>query len=114
MVPPTKSLQRVIELSQLISKSANTLQEICDSEGYDFPDLDDPVTRESEAFRTNPEAAEAADLITTAAWQLIAAVSSPPAAIYSLAVTGVCSKHFTQAYGNCAPSLKGGADGADA
>jgi len=63
---PTTAILTV-ELSKIISDSVATLERVCKQNSFSFPRLDEPFTPSSEAFRANPEAAEAANKIAAAA-----------------------------------------------
>lgn len=78
----------LIELSNIIAGAVSTLNKSCSDSGTHFPGLDVPFSPPSEAFRANPEAAEAADIIAAAATQLAAMVLPPPAAMFAL-ISGV-------------------------
>jgi hypothetical protein len=72
----------LLKLSDLISAATVTLNQACIDNDTPFPSLDDPFVPTSEAFRSSPQAAEAANIIAAAASQLIAMVLPPPAALY--------------------------------
>jgi len=86
----------LLELSNLIANSVTTLNKACAESGTPFPGLDAAFSPSSEAFRGNPEAAEAANTIAAAATQIAFMVLPPPAAMFSL-VSGVsiclCSEY---------------------
>ncbi|KAK7453966.1 hypothetical protein VKT23_011478 [Stygiomarasmius scandens] len=65
-------------LLSLISNSLSTLEACCSRTNTSIPDLREPFTLESEAFRTaDPDAARAASIISAAALQL-EAIFTPP------------------------------------
>ena len=86
----------LLELSNMIAASVATLNKVC-SKNIPFPDLDDPFAPSSEAFRTNQEAAEAANVMAAAANQLVAMVLPPPAALFSI-ISGVSYDHYFRYY----------------
>lgn len=65
---------QLVALSQLISQSVAQLDQICKANDLVFPHLDEPYTSETEAYRTNQAAADAANIIAAAAFQLAATV----------------------------------------
>ena len=74
----------ILQLAELISNSAKTLVKNAEADNLPLPNLDDPFTPESEAFRGNVESAFAANVIVAAASQLAAAVGPPPLSIFSM------------------------------
>ncbi|KAG6888552.1 hypothetical protein C0995_007424 [Termitomyces sp. Mi166 len=80
------------QLQSLINNSIDKLENICESTGTPVPDLYAPFSPESEAFRANPDAAEAANIISAAALQLEAIVSPPHVSLYH-----VVAGHFRSA-----------------
>lgn len=74
----------ILQLAELISNSAKTLVKNAETDNLPLPNLNDPFTPESEAFRGNPESALAANIIVAATAQLAAAVGPPPLSIFSL------------------------------
>ena len=91
--PAMTSPSSIKELSQIISDSVASLEKVCEKNDTPFPSLDDPFSPPSEAFRLDPEAAEAANKIAAAALQLAATVLPPPAALFTV-VSGVCAFDF--------------------
>lgn len=87
---PVASTAQVTELAKVISDAAQRLDSVCTRHGFAFPSLDEPFTPQSEAFRYNPDANEAANIIAAAAFQLLATVMPPPASMLSL-ISGVSS-----------------------
>lgn len=81
---------QILQLSDLISQSVAVLENICKDQQLAFPRLEDSFTPESEAFRLNATAAEAANIIAAAALQLAAVVIPPPASVL-LVTAGVGS-----------------------
>ena len=77
----------LLALSNMIAGSVATLDKVC-SKSIPFPSLDDQFGPNSEAFRANPAAAEAANVIAAAASQLVAMVLPPPAAL-TVIISGV-------------------------
>ncbi|KAF5312469.1 hypothetical protein D9619_003732 [Psilocybe cf. subviscida] len=82
----------LLQLSTIITGAVACLNEACADSGTPFPGLEVPFSSSSEAFRSNPQAAEAANTIAAAATQLAAMVLPPPSAIFSL-----ISGHFKSA-----------------
>ncbi|KAK7042751.1 S-adenosyl-L-methionine-dependent methyltransferase [Favolaschia claudopus] len=72
------------QLLALITQSVETLEAACKYSGMAIPSLDEPFTPLSEEFRANPEAAEAARIISAAALQLEAIVSPPQVSLYRI------------------------------
>ena len=64
-------------LSNIISSAVDRIEDLCDSKGLQFPSLDTPFSRESEAAREIPGVYDATNLITSAAGQLMAIARSP-------------------------------------
>ena len=83
-----KSTSELFTLAKIISDSVQSLDRACTDNGLTFPSLNDPFTPQSEAFRSNPDASEAASRIAAAAFQLVASVLPPPATVLSL-ISGV-------------------------
>lgn len=90
--PAMTSPTSIKELSKIISDSVASLEKVCKKNKTLFPSLDEPFSPPSEAFRSDPEAAEAANKIAAAALQLAATVLPPPAALFT-----VVSGHFKSA-----------------
>lgn len=90
----------LLELSNIIAGAVNSLNKACTDNGTPFPGLDVPFSPSSEAFRSNPEAAEAANIIAAAATQLAAMVLPPPGAMFAM-MSGV-SLHLLS---ECDPPL---------
>jgi hypothetical protein len=65
------------KLSSIINSAIDRIEGVCNAKGVDFPSLDTPFSRESEATRTIPEIYDATNLITSAASQLAAMARSP-------------------------------------
>ncbi|KAF7288814.1 S-adenosyl-L-methionine-dependent methyltransferase [Mycena chlorophos] len=72
------------ELLAILSSSIDLLESTCDAAGVAVPDLHEPFTPPSEAFRAIPAAAEAASLIGAAALQIEAIVTPPPVTLYRI------------------------------
>ena len=77
------------QLVDLISASLSTLEESCATKGLEIPDLHATFDPASEAFRADPAAAEAANLITAAALQLAAIISPPQNSLFGI-IAAVC------------------------
>lgn len=71
----------ILELSQLISNSITELVTTCSAQGLRIPNLNEPYTPESEAFRTNQVVARAANIAAAAAFQLAACLLPPQESI---------------------------------
>ncbi|PPQ95286.1 hypothetical protein CVT26_014860 [Gymnopilus dilepis] len=65
------------QLLDLISNSLTLLEKSCEARSVDIPDLNSPFHPSTEAFRADPTASEAANVISAAALQL-AAIFVPP------------------------------------
>ncbi|KAF7373893.1 S-adenosyl-L-methionine-dependent methyltransferase [Mycena sanguinolenta] len=72
------------QLLVLITQAVETLEAASQTSGTTIPDLHAPFTPSSEAFRANPEAAEAARIISAAALQLEAIVTPPLVSLYRI------------------------------
>ncbi|TFY66484.1 hypothetical protein EVG20_g4602 [Dentipellis fragilis] len=70
------------QLLNLIQTSLATLESTCASEGLPIPELNEPFTPQSEAFRANPTVALAAHTASAAALQLSAILSPPQVSLY--------------------------------
>jgi len=81
------STDHLVELGEIITGSIATIARVCKAEDIAFPSLDDAFHPASEAFRQNSEANAAADTITAATFQLLAAVMPPPLMVMTL-ITG--------------------------
>jgi len=81
------STDHLVELGEIITGSIATIARVCKAGDIAFPGLDDAFHPASEAFRQNSEANAAADMITAAAFQLLAAVMPPPTMVMTL-ITG--------------------------
>ncbi|KAK7014078.1 hypothetical protein VNI00_019427 [Paramarasmius palmivorus] len=71
-------------LLELIQKNVEVLEKACAASGTDIPDLHLPFHPSTEAFRTNPDAAEASNVIVAAAQQLAATLAPPQVALYDV------------------------------
>lgn len=74
----------ILQLCDLISTSASTLVRTCTDNHLPLPHLDDELSPISGAFRQNPTAAEAANIISAAALQLVAILLPPQQSIINL------------------------------
>ncbi|KAF8980393.1 hypothetical protein BDQ17DRAFT_921665 [Cyathus striatus] len=73
----------IAQLSQLISNSVIALEKTCQENELKFPDLNATTfTPESEAFRSNPIAAQAARVAASACLQLVAWLLPPTDVMY--------------------------------
>lgn len=77
------------ELLALLTNSINVLKDACSSGNTPIPNIHEPFSPPSEAFRQNPVAAGAAAIISAAALQIDAIVTPPQVSLYR-AVGGVC------------------------
>ncbi|KAF8626778.1 hypothetical protein AX15_004696 [Amanita polypyramis BW_CC] len=75
---------QIRQLLDILSKSVATLEAACAANGAEIPDLTNPFHPDSEAFREDPAAAEAANLIGAAALQLAATVIPPQISLYHI------------------------------
>ncbi|KAL0948448.1 hypothetical protein HGRIS_011021 [Hohenbuehelia grisea] len=83
----------LLQLSGLINDSIASLVKVCEDSGYAVPDLHaTPATEDTETFRSNPAAKEAANIIIAAALQLAATLSPP-----STHVLNIATAHFKSA-----------------
>lgn len=80
-------------LVDMINKNITLLEELCEADGTNIPDLHTPFHPTSEAFRTNPDAAEACKVTIAAAHQLAAILAPPSHALYHV-VGGVSISHW--------------------
>ena len=74
----------ISQLLSLITEATATLDKTCTASGTDLPDLTVPFYAESEAFRQDPIAEEAANVIGAAALQLAALVMPPHLSMFNL------------------------------
>ncbi|KAL1742488.1 O-methyltransferase-domain-containing protein [Schizophyllum fasciatum] len=72
-------------LIDLIVQNARVLEGACASAGTSIPDLDAPFDPASEAFRKDPAATEAANVVAAAAFHLAATVLPPSSTLLSVA-----------------------------
>ncbi|KAF5353683.1 hypothetical protein D9758_008626 [Tetrapyrgos nigripes] len=72
------------QLLALISDSLSTLEDTCARNKTTIPNLREPFTPASEAFRTDPQAARAASIISAAALQLEAIFTAPQVSLYHI------------------------------
>ncbi|KAF8719122.1 hypothetical protein AX14_011412 [Amanita brunnescens Koide BX004] len=71
------------QLLDLITNSIETLEKTCAANGTEVPDLQGIFSPASEAFRADPVAGEAADIISAAALQLSAIVAPPHITLFN-------------------------------
>ena len=76
------------QLLALLTENITALETACADSGTFIPDLHQPFSLASEAFRANPAAAGAASIISAAALQINAIVMPPQLSLYG-AVGGV-------------------------
>ncbi|KNZ82352.1 Sterigmatocystin 8-O-methyltransferase [Termitomyces sp. J132] len=85
-------VSQVRQLLNLMTRAVDKLESACNSTASPIPDLYTPFTPESEAFRSNPDAAESARIISAAALHLEAILSPPHVSLYH-----VVAGHFKSA-----------------
>lgn len=73
------------QLVDLLRSSADVLEKACAANGTSIPNINQPFTPSSEAFRKDPVVAEAATVVTAAATQLAAIVNPPHVSLYHCA-----------------------------
>lgn len=78
----------ILQLAELVSKSAKLLVQTCEENKLPVPSLNDTFAPDSEAFRSIPAVADAANIIVAAAAQLASAVAPSSLSILTTA-TGV-------------------------
>lgn len=93
-------LSTLVALSNLIASSITELEKACAESNLPFPNLNEPFTPQSEAFRKHPAALEAANVIATAANQLLSTVLPPPMALGSI-ISGVSTRERAFACFGC-------------
>ncbi|CCM07046.1 uncharacterized protein FIBRA_09366 [Fibroporia radiculosa] len=72
-------------LLEVISNSVDAIENRCRSRGLAFPSLDDPLVVDGESVQDDAAVQQAATLITSAAYQLIATVQQPRKTIFAAA-----------------------------
>lgn len=100
-------LSTLVTLSNLIASSIAELEKACAESKLPFPNLDEPFTPQSEAFRKHPAASEAANVIAAAANQLLSTVLPPPMALGSI-LSGVSTRYRAFACFGCMLILTSG------
>lgn len=75
----------ILQLCDLISCSVSTLVGICAENDLTLPHLEDELSPSSGAFRANPFASDAANIISAAALQLVAILLPPQQLVLSFA-----------------------------
>ncbi|KAF9462322.1 S-adenosyl-L-methionine-dependent methyltransferase [Collybia nuda] len=78
------SLSPIRQLLALITQSVETLEKTCVKNGTGVPDLYEPFSPPSEAFRADPVAAEAANIISAAALHMEAILTPPQVSLYRM------------------------------
>ncbi|EIM90620.1 S-adenosyl-L-methionine-dependent methyltransferase [Stereum hirsutum FP-91666 SS1] len=73
------------QLVSVLSSAVDSLEKTCAANGMKVPDLNEPFSPPSEAFRKDAVAAEAASVVTAAAMQLAAIVTPPQISLYHCA-----------------------------
>lgn len=94
----------VRQLIVLINQNASILEAVCSQTSTSTPDLNEPFHPSTEAFRSIPVAAEAANVICAAALQLAAILMPPQVTLYH--VTGgvsLCLRLGDHPPTDCAP-----------
>lgn len=82
------------QLLALITENVDKLEKACAAKGTPIPDLHEPFHPASEAFRADPKAGEAANVICAAALQLEAILGPPQVSLYHM-VGGVSASKFS-------------------
>ncbi|KAG5641678.1 hypothetical protein DXG03_004442 [Asterophora parasitica] len=72
------------QLLNVLTESVSDLEDACAASGTAIPDLYTPFHPTSEAFRGNPKAAEAANIISAAALQIEAILTPPQVSLYHI------------------------------
>ncbi|KAG5640847.1 hypothetical protein DXG03_006828 [Asterophora parasitica] len=72
------------QLLNILTESVGDLEDACAASGTAIPDLYTPFRPASEAFRGNPKAAEAANIISAAALQIEAILTLPQVSLYHI------------------------------
>ncbi|KAG6856980.1 hypothetical protein H0H87_011369 [Tephrocybe sp. NHM501043] len=72
------------QLLNLLTESVRNLEVACDSSGCEVPDLYAPFSSQSEAFRANPEADEAAKIICAASLHIQAILMPPHISLFHI------------------------------
>ncbi|KAG5641680.1 hypothetical protein DXG03_004444 [Asterophora parasitica] len=83
------------QLLKVLTESVGDLEDACAASGTAIPDLYTPFHPASEAFRGNPKAADAANIISAAALQ-IEAILTPPQHWKSSALRVALESHVTE------------------
>lgn len=76
------------QLLDVLTNAVSILEKACAEKNAKIPDLYEPFHPSSEAFRADPVAAEAANIISAAALHIDAIVTPPPVSLYHV-VAGV-------------------------
>lgn len=85
---PLPMAETIQQLSDLISSSVADLIKLCSTNNLRVPEMNEPSSPKSEAFRDNRAIAQAANIIAAAAIQLAASILSPQESIVH-AISGV-------------------------
>ncbi|KAG5720988.1 Sterigmatocystin 8-O-methyltransferase [Termitomyces sp. T112] len=85
-------VSQIRQLLSLIHDAVDKLESVCGSTGTSIPDLHTSFSPQSEAFRADPAAAEAANIVSAAALQLEAILTPPHVSLYH-----VVAGHFKSA-----------------
>ncbi|CAA7266021.1 unnamed protein product [Cyclocybe aegerita] len=72
------------QLLELLSASLSTIEKVCAEKRFEIPDLNAPFHPASEAFRSDPIAGEAANVLSAAALQLAAIFAPPQVSLYHM------------------------------
>lgn len=72
------------QLLEIMTSSLDALEKATDANNTQIPDLHAPFHPASEAFRADPAAAEAANVISAAALQLAAILLPPQVSLYHI------------------------------
>ncbi|KAJ3483198.1 hypothetical protein NLJ89_g12083 [Agrocybe chaxingu] len=87
---PTTMSSPARQLLKLLSTSLTTFEKVCAEKHFEIPDLNAPFHPASEAFRSDPVAGEAANVLGAAALQLAAIFVPPQISLYHM-VGGIYS-----------------------
>ncbi|TFY66492.1 hypothetical protein EVG20_g4606 [Dentipellis fragilis] len=82
------------QLLAIIQTSLTTLEQICSNSGTHVPEVDEPFTPLSEAFRADPVAAQAAQTASAAALHLAAMLTPPQVSLYHIVGGGLHIKEI--------------------
>ncbi|KAF8652613.1 hypothetical protein AX16_004302 [Volvariella volvacea WC 439] len=78
------SLATLRQLQSLLNKAIDDLEATSTDTSTTLPDLNEPFTPQSEAFRSSSAAAQAAEVASAAAYQIAAILAPPHATLYQI------------------------------